>query len=82
MEHLVDGVEAIQETKGDGVGAQLHYDLIWFQKCISELLRGTGSMEELHLDVGPTPNWEFWSRDLRSVRSSLIPELCLRHVFS
>ena len=44
MEYWVDGVEALWETKCDGVGTWLHYDLIWSQKLISKLLRGTGRL--------------------------------------
>ena len=82
MEHRVDGVEAVWEVQGDGVSTGLRYDLVWSQELISELLRWTGSTEKLHFDVGPTPDREFWSRDSRSVRSSLILELCLCHVYS
>ena len=82
MEHGVDGVEAVWEAQGDRVSTGLCYDLVRSQELISELLRWTGSTEKLHFDVGLTPNREFWSQDSRSVRSSLIPELCLCHVFS
>ena len=67
MEHGVDGVEAVLEAQGDGVSTRLHYDLIWSQELISELLRRTGSTEKLHLDVGLTPNREFQSWDSRSI---------------
>ena len=82
MEHGVDGAEAVWEVQGDRVSTGLHYDLVWSQELISELLRQTGSTEKLRFDVGTTPNWEFRSWDSRSIRSSLIPELCLCHVFS
>ena len=82
MEHWVDGTEAVQEVKRDGVGAQLRYDLIWSQKLISKLLREMGSMEKLCLDIGPTPDWEFWSRDSMSISGTLIMELHCCHVLS
>ena len=81
MEHGVDGAEAVWEVQGDGVSTGLCYDLVWSQELISELLRWTGSMEKLCLDIGLAPDREFWSRDSRSVCSSLILELCRCHVF-
>ena len=82
MEHGVDGAEAVWEAQGDGVSTGLCYDLIRSQELISELLRRTGSTEKLCFDIGLTPDREFQSRDSRSVRSSLILELFLCHVFS
>ena len=73
-------MKAIQETKCDGVGARLRYDLVWSQKLISKLLRGMGSTEKLCLDVGPTPNWEFQSRGLMNISGTLIPDLHCCHV--
>ena len=55
---------------------------VWSQKLISKLLRRTGSMEELHLDEGPTPNQEFQSQGLMSISSTLIPELPSHHMLS
>ena len=82
MEHWVDGTEAIWEMKCDGVGSRLCYDLIWSQKLIIKLLRGTGSAEKLHLDIGPTPDQEFQSWESMSISGTLILELCHCHVLS
>ena len=82
MEHGVDGAKAIWEAKCDRVGAWLCYDLVWSHKLISKLLRGTGSTEKLHLDIGLTPDQEFQSWGSMSISSTLILELCCCHVLS
>ena len=54
MEHWVDCVKAVQKLESDRVSAWLCNDLIRPEELVSKLLRWSGSVKELHLDIGPT----------------------------
>jgi len=81
MEYRVDCTKAVQEPKGDRVGARLHEELVRPEELVSKLLRRSGSTEELCLDIGSAPDWEGRGLGTAGVGWALVSELCCSHVF-
>src|SRR6266436_7845044 len=59
MEDRVDRVELTGEVKGDGVGAQFPYYIIWAQVFFREFLGWLSGPEELHLDISLVADIQF-----------------------
>ena len=81
IEHWVDHAKAIQKTESDQVSAQLCNDLVRPEELVSKLLRQLGSAEELHLDIGLTPDQECQGSSTAGISQALVSELCHGHVF-
>ena len=81
VEYQVDCMKAVQEPKGDRVGARLREDLVRPEELVSKLLRRSGSAEELCLDIGSTPDREGRGLGTASIGRALVSELFRSHVF-
>jgi len=81
VEYWVDCTKAVWEPKGDRVGAQLRDDLVRPEELVSKLVRQSGSVEELRLDIGSTPDREGRGLGMAGIGWALVSELCRSHVF-
>ena len=81
MEYRVDCPKAVREPKGDRLGSWLREDLVRPEELVSKLFRWLGSVEELRLDIGLTPDREQRGSGMTGIGQALVLQLCCGHVF-
>src|SRR5882672_3450865 len=80
MENRVYGMETVQKSESDGMGARLCKDFIWSKEFIRKLLGRSRHTEELSLDISVATNLEFQSRKSSGISGSLVSTLSFSDV--